>query len=811
MIFTGIPESAARHLLPLLLSCLSAAPAVRAMDPESVFRNPPQDAKPRVMWMWMGTNLNEAGLTADLEALQQAGFGGTLMFSLADTTSPWPCPIANSPTPGITAFGDRWWQLVAHANRESKRLGLDFGIASGPGYSTTGGPWITPELSMSEICHSQLTTTGPATVPLQLPQPAVDPHANMHYPVWNPATGKADKPVIPARKSFYRDIATLAMPAEGEPDAKQIINLSGRKSWNVPPGRWTIYRFGYTTKGILLQPPQWEANGLECDKLNPDAVAFHMRHVIDGIRSHIPATDPKDLPFVHVDSYEAGTPDWTPRMREEFSARRGYDMTPYLVRWAGRSVGGRSAMQKFSTDYLETIRDLMRDSYYATMDRMLHDAGLTFSSEPYGGPWRQQDVLPHVHRVMTEFWTKKGTFKFGNSDTITWMHANHRNLIEAEAFTGDPADSKWDETPAWIKPIGDDAFCAGINRLVLHRFTAQPWDSRWLPGNAMGRWGTHFDRTQTWWKDGIEMVRYWQRCQALLQWGAHAEGGFSSDQTALHATRRHGEGCELWFVANHDRTPRSGTCRFTISGLQPEFWDPVTGTIRKLHRFTDDGTTTTVTLPFAAAASGFLVFRHPGPPDAGDDFPEPTPTATLAGPWHLHFDPARGGPPSVTFPTLTDWTQHTTPGIRHYSGTAPYTTTFDGASATLLDLGTVLHTARIRINHKEIGVLWTAPWQITIPPGLLRATGNQLEIDVTNVWANRLIGDEQEPPDCEWTPGHMPGGSYLKRFPDWFVRNTPRPSKGRYTFTTWNCFSKNSPLVPSGLLGPVRLLATPAR
>jgi hypothetical protein len=80
-----------------------------------------------------------------------------------------------------------------------------------------------------------------------------------------------------------------------------------------------------------------------------------------------------------------------------------------------------------------------------------------------------------------------------------------------------------------------------------------------------------------------------------------------------------------------------------------------------------------------------------------------------------------------------------------------------------------------------------------------------LEIAVTNVWANRLIGDEQQPDDCEWLPGHM-GGRFLRQFPDWFVHGQPRPSRGRSCFTTWNYFNKSSPLVPSGLLGPVRVM-----
>jgi hypothetical protein len=122
-----------------------------------------------------------------------------------------------------------------------------------------------------------------------------------------------------------------------------------------------------------------------------------------------------------------------------------------------------------------------------------------------------------------------------------------------------------------------------------------------------------------------------------------------------------------------------------------------------------------------------------------------------------------------------------------------------------LDLGVVKHIAHVWINNKDMGIVWTAPWNIEIPAGVLKNEGNRLVIEVTNVWANRLIGDEQEPADCNWLPGQW-GGNYLKEFPAWFIKNQPRPSSGRYCFTTWNYFKKDSPLISSGLLGPVRLM-----
>ena len=181
----------------------------------------------------------------------------------------------------------------------------------------------------------------------------------------------------------------------------------------------------------------------------------------------------------------------------------------------------------------------------------------------------------------------------------------------------------------------------------------------------------------------------------------------------------------------------------------------------------------------------------------------------------MQFDPAWGGPKKpVTFARLEDWTTNADAGIKYFSGTAIYTKSFDVSSSQIsdepatryLNLGVVNHIARVKLNNKDLGVVWTAPWQVKIPPGLLKIHGNLLEIEVSNVWANRLIGDEQEPPDCEWIPGYISGGYSLKEFPDWFLKKQPRPSKGRYCFTTWNYFTKDSPLISSGLLGPVRIM-----
>jgi hypothetical protein len=812
---------------------LASTETLTETNPEKVFRNPPASSKPGVLWMWMGTNVNKQAITKDLEALKKQGFGRTTMFSLADAVNPWSAIIEKSPTPQLISWTEPWWKMVRFAAEESKRLGMDFGMFNGSGYETSGGPWITPELSMQELCWSSSEKLkGNSHIKLQLKKPSVDPRSNMPFPVYNLATGLTEKPVIAARQTYYDDIAVLALPAEGIAPKSSVIDLSsklqpgGEIDWDAPAGDWIIYRFGHTTMGALIQPAQPQAVGLECDKMSTTAVSFHIDHVISEIKKHLGDLISTGFTHVHFDSYEAGNPTWTPKMREEFIKRRGYDFIPYLPVFAGRTIESSKDSARVGNDFFATIQDLYKDIYYTILSKKLKEAHLTFLSEPYGGPWRQDDVMPLVHHVMTEFWTEKGAYTPYELDpTVEALRKSGHNLIESEAFTGQPADSKWSEYPGWLKPIGDAAFCAGVNRLVIHRFTHQPWDAKYLPGNAMGQWGTHFDRTQTWWKEVSGLVKYWQRCQALLQWGQFTkeENDFIasgvSDSINIKYIHRKNSAANIYFVANTSRWAGKATCSFKVTGMQPELWDAVNGAMRPLPSFEEDKGTTVIQFSFEAAQSFFVVFRHKAVSTTQhlkSNFPVAKPVIEFTNPWQVKFDKAWGGPVlPVTFATLQDWTLSKENGIKYFSGTAIYHTTFDVPASVitaqqdlLLDLGTVKYLARIKINGKDLGVLWTAPWQVQVPPGLLKPINNQLEIQVTNVWANRLIGDEQEPDDCEWLPNQYfyNSGKYLKKFPGWFLKKQPRPSKGRYCFTTWNYFTKDAPLVSSGLLGPVRLL-----
>ena len=182
------------------------------------------------------------------------------------------------------------------------------------------------------------------------------------------------------------------------------------------------------------------------------------------------------------------------------------------------------------------------------------------------------------------------------------------------------------------------------------------------------------------------------------------------------------------------------------------------------------------------------------------------PPQGIAGPWQVTFDPRWGGPADpVTFEKLADWSRHADPGIRYYSGTAVYRTTFAyhqspvGSQRVFLDLGSVEVMARVRLNGADCGILWKPPYLVDVTDAV-RAGDNNLEISVVNLWINRMIGDEQLPLDADWKNNET-----LLEWPDWFTSGKARPS-GRYTFSTCRHYTKESPLVSSGLLGPVKVV-----
>ncbi len=296
----------------------------------------------------------------------------------------------------------------------------------------------------------------------------------------------------------------------------------------------------------------------------------------------------------------------------------------------------------------------------------------------------------------------------------------------------------------------------------------------------------------------------------------------SSDVPLRWIHRRDGE-AEIYFLANPAAAPVETTALFRVTGKRPELWDAVDGSRRGLAGFAAAGGRTSVALRFEPHGSCFIVFRDPAAPASAAEtdaagtaaavlrnFPGTEELSRIDGPWEVAFDPAWGGPAKIVFDSLDDWSRRPEDGIMHYAGQAVYSKTFDlpaagtGLSADKLrlwlDLGQVRNIASVRLNGRDLGVVWCDPWRVEITAAV-KPAGNRLEVRVANLWPNRLIGDEREPPDAEYGPG-----GNLVRWPAWLQENAPRPSPGRRAFATWRHYAGDSPLLPSGLLGPVTVL-----
>jgi hypothetical protein len=244
---------------------------------------------------------------------------------------------------------------------------------------------------------------------------------------------------------------------------------------------------------------------------------FHWDQVIDPLKQHLGPHLGKSFKHFLIDSYEAGPQNWTPGFRAEFQKRKGYDPLPWLLTANSRTIGDKDLSSRFQWDFNDVIRTLYYENGWLTGAEKIKSVGAQLQFEAYGGTFGTVEGSALADIPMGEFWTGGGG---GISGTVVAAaRAAGRTIVGAEAFTGSPTLSKWSETPAFLKRSADGALASGANRMILHHWVHQPFDDRYKPGMGMGWWGTHFNRHQTWAKDGTAFFQYLGRAQAMLQSG----------------------------------------------------------------------------------------------------------------------------------------------------------------------------------------------------------------------------------------------------------------------------------------------------
>jgi len=312
----------------------------------------------------------------------------------------------------------------------------------------------------------------------------------------------------------------LCVPLNKVINLTDKLNPDGTLNWKVPKGNWTILRVGHTSTGHT-NATGGGGMGLECDKFNPEAVKLQFDSWYgEALKHGGPEIAQKVLSVFHVDSWECGSQNWSPLFKAEFLKRRGYDLTPYLPIMTGLPLESAKVSEDFLYDVRKTISELVVDQFYKTLAGLAKAKGVTFTAESIA-PTMMSDGLMHYKTVdvpMGEFWLNSPTHDKPNDmlDAISGAHIYGKNIIQAEAFTTVRMD--WNESPANMKTLQDRNYALGINKLVYHVFTHNPWIDQ-KPGMTLDGVGLYFQRDQTWWKQGKAWIDYAKRTQNLLQQG----------------------------------------------------------------------------------------------------------------------------------------------------------------------------------------------------------------------------------------------------------------------------------------------------
>lgn len=656
-----------KKMSPVLVAAglmMAAAPLFAQNTLEENFLNPPSSAKAYTWWHWMNGNISKEGITADLEAMKEAGVGGVQCFNVGFLTE-GPVKYAS----------DQWYDVTSWAIKEAERLGLEFDLHNCPGWSSSGGFWITPENAAKQLSWSEVFVKGGDVVDMTLPLPdkAMDRYWDalvVAYPstagenlteghlVRVTADGKdisktllsvSDRTAVTVEKEllleFDRDypvstvrgfirrlsqetpsgmggfmmgnqgpagpslevsvdgkkyikvgnvnvltgcpsyasfstasakylristgsplsiegLAVSSAPMNrnflresdyvisvgssfGQPfpssrgesvedrylinpddvmDITRFMDKDGHLRWKAPEGDWTVVRLGYVPIERRQQSAPPSGNGLEIDKYSREALKFHWDYLIERLMPEMESIAGKSKAGILIDSYETGNMNWTPKMRDEFKKRRGYDLAAYIPALVGKYVGSVDETEDFLWDFRRTCADLFADNYLGYMAELCHEHGILLYNEPYNtAMFDEMQVGSRADIPMGEFWVRTHQDRLTVKLASSVAHVNGKRLdgnqiVGAESYTGWEPDAAYQNFPYSLKAQGDDAFTLGLNRFIFHRFAHQP-NNNVSPGMSMGNIGFHFDRNNTWFKMGKQWLTYAARCQYLLQQG----------------------------------------------------------------------------------------------------------------------------------------------------------------------------------------------------------------------------------------------------------------------------------------------------
>ena len=446
------------------------------------FLNPPVSALPGVYWYFMDGNLSKQGMTEDLQSMKKAGIGNVVFLEVN----------VGVPQGKVDFLSDEWYDLFKHAIDECKRLGINMTLGIGPGWTGSGGPWVLPSESMQDLVSSSVQVSGSDNGQISLPVP---PPKKPYF-----GEGSFNADLKKQWEGFYKDVAVLAFPTppvnkkidnidekalyyrapySSAPNVKPflpdvanatpvpanavipksgIIDLTdklqpdGTLNWKAPAGNWTVMRFGVRNNGAVTRPAPVQGLGFESDKFDTVALNKHLDKYVGKIIDKIGVNDTNSrggLKFLHMDSWEMGSQNWTSLFREEFTKRRGYDPLPFYPVYAGNIVESKEISERFLWDLRQTTQELILDYHAGQVKKYSHRNNLELSIEPYDmNPTADLELGAVADIPMCEFWSKGFGFStaFSCLEATSIAHIAGEPVVQAEAFTAESTEA-WHQYP----------------------------------------------------------------------------------------------------------------------------------------------------------------------------------------------------------------------------------------------------------------------------------------------------------------------------------------------------------------------------
>lgn len=349
---------------------------------------------------------------------------------------------------------------------------------------------------------------------IKIAEAALSNRERIHY--WQAKAALVAHPEHGGGAARYLDSGAADVPGISP---SRIVSLTGQTTWTTPEGDWTVLRIGHTPTGAHNAPATEAGVGLECDKFNPRGVEAQHEAFVDRVLAAATPAGKRAYKHTWIDSWEVGPQNWTAEFAAEFTARRGYDITPWLpVLAGGRIVDSRDKSERFLWDFRRTIADLLVDHYWKRSRELAAKRGIEFRAESFGRQQFMYDPMNYARACdmpCGEFWVGGGP-RVDCKVAASAAHLSGRQIAGAEAFTA--GRGNWLDDPWSLKTLGDRAFCLGVNQYYFHRYAHQPWLNL-VPGMTFGPYGINFERTSTWWRPGKAWMDYLTRCQSLLQQG----------------------------------------------------------------------------------------------------------------------------------------------------------------------------------------------------------------------------------------------------------------------------------------------------